>query len=563
MYLSVIAFKASCVENAIAQSSYLAPRYSKDFSATNYVNPNAPKGGYVRLNASENTFDTFNPFSVYGTPVAGWQRMFATLMSTPLDDPTSAYSYAAQSFEISGCTVTFNLRKNMKFSDGKTIKASDIVFSFTVLREKGKPFYRSLFKNIKSIRAPNAHTVVFTLDTTAQPLDVVTLGQIPLLAAHYWSTIDFSAPLLTVPVTSGPYCPKKFSANKFLKYTRVRDWWGENIPINRGKYNFNTIVYNYFATNTVALEAFKRHLIDWFVERRASSWVKEYNFDAVQKKEVVCAEVDTPFTHGLNALFINTRRHQLSDVRVRHALALMFDFNWINKHLLHAKYQRNRSIFMNTPYGIAYGKNCAKASDSHKALSHEERVKKAWKYMQQAGWSLKDGILVRQDTGERFTLDIILDRPSTVRLLTPYMNALKRLGIHATIRLLDSVSYQYRKTHFDYDMILSFQEPMLVPDKSLIASWGHQSVRIPGSSNLSAVSDEQIDFYIDQTLSAGTMKDVQENTCALDNRIDSGYYFIPMWHRNDIYIAYWNNIKHPDGVGMASIDTWWAEHNAL
>lgn len=551
---------------------YLFPRYSNTFQSVRYVNPEAPKGGYVRLQSASTTFDTFNPFSVHGVPISGWQRMFASLLASPLDDPTSAYSYAAQSFDIKGNSVIFHLRPDMHFSDGALITAQDIVFSYALLKDKGKPFYNTLFQGITSVVAQDVYTVIFTFNkVTPSPADIIIAGQIPILAAHYWSKVDFDAPLLDTPVTSGPYKVTKYSMNKFVKYMRVENWWGENLPINLGKYNFNKIIYQYFSDSNVALEAFKRHQFDWNIEWRVSAWEKEYNFPAVKKGRVHLSEVETPFIHGLNALFINTRREKFKNVYVRKALAIMFDFQWVNKRLLYGRYKRNTSIFMNTPYGIS--KKDDHDNDTNNFLPHnfsvchtqkgddiphDTRVQKALEYMKKANWVLKDGVLVDKDTGDIFTLDIILERPGTVRLLMPYIKSLKQLGIQASIRLLDSTNFHHHKTNFDYDLIVSFHDPILIPGQELLSLWGSRTAHNLGSPNLSGVSENVVDKAIGKIMSASSEEDLKKYTYALDQVIQWGHFFIPMWHRDTLYIAYWNNIRHPGGMGMASIDTWWA-----
>ena len=431
------------------------PKYGKNFKNFAYVNPAAPKGGVLKMAAS-GTFDTFNPFVIKGTPAAGISLIYDTLTVESADEPFSEYGLVARTIEMpkDRTWVAFTLNPKAKFSDGTPVTAEDVVFSFNVLREQGLPMFRYYYGNVATAEAQDGGRVLFTFkegDNRELPL---ILGQMPVLPAHFWKGKDFSATTLEIPVGSGPYRVKSFEQGRFVVYERNPDWWGADLAVSKGFYNFDEIRYDYYRDATVAVEALKAGAYDLRIENEAKKWLTAYT-DLGEKQGFAKKEFFHGLPSGMQGFVFNTRRPLFADVRVREAIALMFDFEWSNKNLFSGQYLRTKSYFDNSELA-AKGKpskdELALLNPFKDSLPPEvfttpfdlpktnasgflrPQMRRAFSLLEQAGWTVQNGVLKNAE-GQPFAFEILLDTASAgawERITLPYVKNLQKLGVKAT-----------------------------------------------------------------------------------------------------------------------------------
>lgn len=541
-----------------------------------YHDPSAIKGGSISLLAAHPSFSTFNPHLPHYIAAAGAERLYATLMVSPIDHPSFSYPYAAQSFEETPTTLTFSLRAHMNFSNGDPITCDDLIYSFLSLKTFGPPAFQFFYKNITA-KCLSPHQIQFT--TSAPPLrseEKFFLGKLPIFYRPKQGKDDFATPHLTPPPASGPYQVKKFVPNKFIIYQRRSNWWGEDIPSMKGKYNFDTITYHYYSNNEAAFEAFKKGLYDWRSENQALAWHKKYDFPAVQTGKVKKIEAPLPYNLGLNGIFFNIRRPLFKDRRVRQALTTLFDFETINTAMLFDAYKRNHTIYFSPHFSrtLTIESPEAQCLQQYKHLLPEDftiwvkestsapltrraRLIKAEKLLNEAGWHIKEGIRYHEDTRTPFTFKIVLTSPGTARLLLPYIEELKRLGIKVQLHVVDDAHFMHSLRNLDFDMIVRTLDPLILPGAEQYHYWGSQTANQEGTFNISGIQDPLIDHLIDQISQAHTQNELAAATKALDWLIHYHHLFIPMWHRTQTYIAYWDKFKIPPHPLSANlIDTW-------
>ena len=541
-----------------------------------YHDPSAVKGGHISLLAAHPSFSTFNPYLTHHIAAAGAERLYATLMVTPIDYSSFSYPYAAKSFEETPTSLTFSLRDHMSFSNGASITCADLVYSFSSLKTFGPPAFQFFYKNVTA-KCLSSHQIKFT--TSAALLrseEKFFLGKLPIFFKPKQGKDDFATPHLTPPPASGPYQVRNFVPNNFIVYQRRADWWGENIPSMKGKYNFETITYHYYSHNEAAFEAFKKGLYDWRSENQALAWHKKYDFPAVQTGKIQKIEAPLPYNLGLNGIFFNMRRPLFKDRRVRQALSTLFDFETINTTMLFDAYERNNTVYFSPHFSRALTLESSETQCLQKfkhllpedfeawvkestapSLTRRERLIKAEKLLSDAGWHVKEGTRYHHSTQTPLTFKILLTSAGTARLLLPYIEEVKRLGIKAQVHVVDEAHFmQALRTH-NFDMIVRTLDPLIIPGAEQQHYWGSQKANQEGTFNISGVQDPLIDRLIEQISQAQTQKELAAATKALDWIIHYHQLFIPMWHRTKTYIAYWDKFKMPTHPLSANlIDTW-------
>ena len=331
---------------------FFKPKYGKHFEHLSYANPLAPKGGQINLAAWRDSFDSFNPYVLRGNPAEGLELLHATLMTAPLDDPNVVYPYLAESIHIcpEHTHVIFALRKDATFHDGSKITSKDVVFSFQLLKQFGLPHFSLGLAGVEKATRVDRYRVKFTFKTPSKTLPFF-LAKLPVFSKEYYKSYAFQESSLVPPLGSGPYQIDSFRHGDFIRYRRVRKWWGRALPVNAGLYNFDTVTYHYFKNKDAVVEALARNVIDHHREWKISRWHNDYNFQAVQRGDVLKKSVKKPYPHGLNALFMNARKPHLKDRRIRKALNLLFNFEWLNHTVFMNHYVRNKSLFMDTGFG--------------------------------------------------------------------------------------------------------------------------------------------------------------------------------------------------------------------
>lgn len=559
------------------------PKYGPNFRHADYVNPNAPKGGTVRL-FSIGSFDTFNPFIIKGDPAAGIGYLYETLMSSPEDDILTEYGLIAETVELPAdlSYVIYNLRAEAKFSDGSPITADDVVFSFNILRDKGRPFYRFYYANVSKVEALEPRRVKFSFSGPPNRELPQIVGQIPVLSKAYWESRDFSKTTLEPPVGSGPYKIKSFEPGRYISYERRKDYWGANIPINVGRYNFDTIRYDFVRDQTVAIEAFKAGQYDFRLESSSKEWATSYDFpafrDGLVKKEAMRHERPS----GMQAFIFNTRREKFKNRAVRQALGYAFDFEWSNRQLFYGQYTRTTSFFENSDLaasGLPTTEELALLEPLRGKIPDEvftqafslpktdgsgnirKNLRTAVRLLRKAGWRVVNNQLINPADGKPMEIEFLLVSPAFERIVAPYIRNLKRLGVTGKIRTVDPAQYQNRVRDFDYDVIVSTFGQSSSPGNEQRNYWGSAAAKRPGSRNLIGITNPAIDSLVENIVAARDRKSLIIATRALDRVLKWNYFVVPQWHIREDRVAWWDKFGRPDtkpkyGVGFSS---WWVD----
>ena len=541
------------------------PKYTTTFPYFDYVNPTAPKGGTLRL-AVDGTFDSFNSFIPKGN--AASTGSVETLLVNSADEPFTAYGLVAKTMEwpADRSWVIFNLRPEARWHDGTPITADDVVWSFETLVEKGMPFYRYYYSAIDSAEALNTHRVRFNFKESGnQELPLIT-GQLPVLPKHYWASRDFSATTLDPPLGSGPYRIQKFEAGRYIVQERVTDYWGANLPVRRGMNNFDTIRTEFFRDATPIRLALKAGDIDFRLENQSKAWADDYNVAVVDKgllnKEMVPHRQPT----GMQAFVMNTRRTLFQDPRVRQALGYAFDFEWSNRTLFNGQYTRTTSYFSNSELassGLPEGSELALLEHYRGRIPDtvfnqafripvtdgsgrpRENLRKATALLKSAGWSVRDLKLINEATGVPFRFEVLLSSKAFERIVLPYTQNLKLLGIEAKIRLVDRTQYMERYRQKDFDMLVAVWGQSETPGNEQREYWGSDAADSVGSRNLAGIKDPVVDELIELLVKSDSREQLNVRTRALDRVLLWGHYVVPHWHIRADRVLYWDKFSRP------------------
>ena len=583
LVLGSIPARAQAPKPAHGIAMHGTPKYRPDFKHFDYVNPNAPKGGEMRLSALR-TFNSFNPYTLKGDPVAGINRVFESLMIGSEDEAFSEYGLLAESIQTpeDRSWVAFTLRKEARWHDGKPVTVEDVIWSLTTLRTKGQPFYRFYYRDVVKAEKTGPRSVKFTFkDTTNRELPLI-LGQLPVLPKHYWANRDFEKTLLEAPVGSGPYRIKSFEAGRSVTYERVKDYWGANLPVNKGKNNPDIIRYDYYRDATVALEAFKSGDYDFRLENTSRVWATGYDSPSFRRGLYKTEEIRHENSTGMQGFVFNTRKELFKDPRVRQALSFGFDFEWTNKNLFYSQYSRTSSFFSNSELassGLPTGKELeilnkykGRIPDDVFAKSFQPpttdgtgrlrpNLRQGRKLLQEAGWFIKDFKLVNAKTGKHFAFEILLISPAFERVVLPFKRNLKRLGIDVSVRTVDTAQYRKRTDDYDFDMLVSGWGQSLSPGNEQQSYWGSAAGKRTGSRNLTGINSPVIDEMIEAIIAAPDRGALVTATRALDRVLLWGHYVIPHWHIRIFRIAFWDKfgrakITPKYGLGL---DGWWVD----
>jgi len=555
------------------------PKYAATFPYFDYVNPTAPKGGTLRL-AVDGTFDSFNSFIPKGN--AASTGSVETLLVNSADEPFTAYGLVAKTMEwpADRSWVIFNLRPEARWHDGTPVTADDVVWSFETLVEKGMPFYRYYYSAIDSAEALNTHRVRFNFKESGnQELPLIT-GQLPVLPKHYWASRDFSATTLDPPLGSGPYRIQKFEAGRYIVQERVTDYWGANLPVRRGMNNFDIIRTEYFRDATPIRLALKAGDIDFRLENQSKAWADDYNVAVVDKgllnKEMVPHRQPT----GMQAFVMNTRRTLFQDPRVRQALGYAFDFEWSNRTLFNGQYTRTTSYFSNSELassGLPEGSELAllehyrgripdtvfnqafKIPVTDGSGRPRENLRKATALLKSAGWSVRDLKLINEATGVPFRFEVLLSSKAFERIVLPYTQNLKLLGIEAKIRLVDRTQYMERYRQKDFDMLVAVWGQSETPGNEQREYWGSDAADSVGSRNLAGIKDPVVDELIELLVKSDSREQLNVRTRALDRVLLWGHYVVPHWHIRADRVLYWDKFSRPATPVRSGVmrSRWW------
>ena len=570
-------------------------KYPPDFAHFDYVNPQAPKGGTfsqigptTAYNASFYTFDTLNGYILKGNAPQGLHLLFDTLMARAFDEPDALYGLAAESVEISddGNRLVFHLREGARFHDGTPLTAEDAAFSFMLLKEKGHPLIAQNVKEMTSAEAVDERTLAVTLTgKQTRDLPLFIAGTLPIFSKAFYTEQDFADASLTPPLGSGPYKVGDFRAGRFVSYARVADYWGQDLPVNRGQWNFDTVRFEYFRDRTAQFEAFKAGGYLFREEFTSKTWATEYEFPAVKDGRVKLLTLPDDTPSGAQGWFLNTRRPKFQDIRVREAIGLAFDFAWTNRNLFYDLYKRTESYFENSPMKAAGEPDAAELAllepwrgevpdavfgpavtppESDGSGQDRALLRRAAALLDEAGWKIADGAR-RNAAGEAFSIEFLDNDPMVERLVAPLAKNLRLLGIDARSRQIDSSQYQLRRDNYDFDVVMQRYSLSLTPGIEVRSYWSSDFAKVPGGRNLSGISSPAIDALIEQVIAAPTREAQIVAARALDRVLRAGHYWVPQWHKNVHNLAFWDKFAWPETkpkYDRGVLATWWAAEAA-
>lgn len=567
-------------------SMYGSPKLPPDFVSLPYANPDAPKGGRIVLGES-GSFDSMNPFILKGRAPAGLSALTVeTLMGRNYDEPFSLYGLLAKSIETGPNRewVQFILRENATFSDGSPVTIDDVIYSFELLGTKGHARYQGAWGKIASMEKVGERGVKITFNVVDRELPLI-LGLRPILKKAQWEGKAFDESSLEIPIGSGPYTVDKFEAGSFVSYKRNPNWWGKDLPFNRGLHNLDEVRYDYFADASVIFEAFKAGDLTSYREANPAKWASNYDFPAVAAGDVVKSEIAHQRPSGISGLVFNTRRPQFTDWRVREALIDAFNFEFINQTLNGGTEPRITSYYSNSELGMGTGPATGKvaallapfAADllpgtlegyvlpvADGTDANRANIRKAGDLLADAGWTIQDGKL-KDAQGTAFTIDVLLSQGSdeTQVIVNIYTEALKRLGITMTSTVVDSAQYTERTNVYDFDMAFYVRSLSLSPGNEQTLYWGAKGVTDPGTRNWMGMNVPAADAMIQTMLSSTDRTDFVAAVQALDRVLTAGRYVIPIWYARVSRIAHVKALHYSDNLPIYGDwigfqpDTWW------
>jgi len=558
-------------------------KYGPDFTHFDYANPGAPKGGLVRQ-GTIGTFDSFNGYIVKGNSAAGLGLIYEGLTSASADEAFTRYGVLAEEIYMpkDRSWVAFKLRKEARWHDGKPVTVDDVIWTYNTLLEKGTPFFRFYYGNVTEAVKVGEDTVRFNFAPGENQELPLIVAEMPVLPKHYWATRDFSKTTLEPPLGNGPYKIEAFEPGRSITYVRVKDWWGENLPVNKGFQNFDRIRIDYYRDTTIALEAFKAGEFDYRAENSSKAWATAYKIPNVEKGLIKKEEITHNRSSGMQAFVFNTRLDMFKNRKLRQALAYGFDFEWSNKNLFYGQYERTRSYFDNSELaatGLPSAEELAILEPYRGRIPDEvftqeynppkndgsgkvrRNLRTASKLLTEAGWVIKDGKRINEKTGQALEFEVLLVSPLFERIVLPFAKNLEKLGISVTVRTVDSSQYRRRLDIFDFEVIVGGFGQSLSPGNEQRSFWGSTAANQEGGRNTIGIQDPVIDELIEKVIAAPDRKGLITAVKALDRVLQWGHWLIPHWHATYDRIAYWDKFGRPKVTPLRGnqFSAWWVD----
>ena len=559
-------------------------KYKKNFKNFEYSNPDAPKRGKIKLSAI-GTFDNLNPYILKGVAAYQTSYLFETLMKSSFDEAFSQYGLLAEKVMLPDHRkwVRFKLRNFAKFSDGTKVTSDDVIFSFKILMSKGHPAWKNYYSQVEEVLKINELEVQFNFSgETNRELPLIIGYQLPIFSKKYWSNKQFDKTTLDPPVGSGPYLISDLQPGRNITLKRDPNYWGKNLNVNKGRYNFDEIHTDYYRDVTVALEAFKSGAYDFRLENSSKNWATAYNFNATKNGQVIVEEIPYARPSGMQGFAFNTRKPIFKNRNVRKALTYAFDFEWSNKNLFYNAYTRTKSFFDNSELSSqSYPskkelKILSKFKDKippeifneiyqpprtdDKENGLRKNLRTARRILKDEGWIIQNDILTNKITGEVFKFEILLRSPLFERIVLPLKRNFKKLGIEVSIRTVqDDSQYQKRLEEFDFDMVVTNFGSVISPGNEQKNWWSSEAADQPGTQNIIGVKNPVIDEIINKLISARDREELVLYTKVLDRILLFNYYLIPQFHIGHYRVAYWNKISRPEITSKYDLgfDFWW------
>ncbi|MBM3643195.1 MAG: ABC transporter substrate-binding protein [Alphaproteobacteria bacterium] len=560
------------------------PKYAADTRVPDYVNPDAPKGGAVKLGA-RGSFDSLHPFILRSVPAAGIGQLWEPLCWTSRDEASTEYGLIAETIEWpeDRSWVAFTLRPEARWHDGSPITVEDVIFSLDILKTKGSPNFAFYYQDIEKAEAAGPRKVRFVFRNTVNRELPLIAGELPILPSKWWASRDFEKVSLEAALASGPYRVDQVDPGRSIVYRRVADWWARDLWFNKGRNNFETIRYDYYRDSTVIFEAFKAGELDYRTENVARNWATAYDIPSVREGRLKRAEIAHELPTGMQCFAFNTRRDMFKDRRVREAIAAMFDFEWSNRNLFHGLYTRNVSYFGNSELassGLPSAEELKVLEPFRGKVPDEvftrefrppvtdgsgnvrEQARRALALLREAGYEVREGRAVDTKTGRRLGFEMLLNDSSFERVVLPFKQNLERIGVEMTVRTIDTAQFARRADDFDFDMMITGFGQSLSPGNEQRDFWGSKAATTRGSRNTVGIADEAIDRLVDLLISAPDRESLIVRTRALDRVLLWHHFVVPNWHNSRAFVAYWNRFGRPAKTARYSpvaFDTWWLD----
>jgi microcin C transport system substrate-binding protein len=567
------------------------PQYPAGFKHFDYVNPAAPKGGVVREIAF-GTFDNFNTVvaGVKGNIASGTELYTESLMTQALDEVSTAYGLLAEavSYPNDRSSVTYRLRANARWHDGKPVTPDDVIFSFDAFKENS-PQLGAYYRHVTKAEKSGEREITFTFDGPGNRELPQIVGELPVLPKHWWEGTDKSGrkrditqTTLEPPLGSGPYRLKEFAPGHTITYEKFADYWGKDLNVNVGTNNFERIRFEYYRDSTVALEAFKGDQVDWRIENSAKDWATAYDFPAVREKKVIKEEFPVRSSGIMQAFAFNIRRDKFKDARVRRAFNFAFDFEEMNRQIFYGQYKRIASYFAGTELassGLPEGmeleilqsvKDKVPADLFSKPYTNpvggnpqavRNNLRQALALLREAGYEIRNTKLVNAKSGEPMRVELLVQQPAFERVVLFYKPSLERVGITVSVRTIDSSQYENRLRQWDFDIIIASWGESLSPGNEQRGFWGSQAADIPGSRNLIGIKNPAVDALIEQVIYSKSRAELVAATKALDRVLLWNNYVVPQWNYSYARTARWDRFSHPEAMpkyGQSAFPTiWW------
>ena len=562
-------------------------KYPKNFQHFDYVNPDAPKGGQIKYGVA-GTFNNLNPFILKGISADGINMIFDSLMESAADEISSKYGLIAQSAHLTKDkkAIIFVLRQEARFHDGSKITADDVVFSFNKISQEGHPSYQILYQDVANATKINDYKVKFTFKNPNNRELPGIIASLPILSEKYYSNVDFNKTTLISPLGSGPYQVNNVDKGKSITYERVKDYWGKDLAVNKGRHNFNEIIYDYYLDANILVEAFKSGNFDFRQENISRKWFTAYDIDKVKDGQIIKKEIEHNLPTGMQAFILNLRKEKFQNKALRKALNYAFDFEWAKEKIFYGSYKRTNSFFVNTEFAshdLPQGSELKILTKLKENFPHDvpdelfkeiyqnprtdasgysrQNLLKAKEILEQSGYYIKNGKLIDPKTQKTVEIEFLIASKAFLMVIAPMKKNLAKIGIKSKIRLVDENQYKIRINEFDYDIIVSVFGQGLIPGNEQYAYW-HSSLKdIQGSRNISGVKNEAVDYLLHKIINAKTKTDLKSYTKALDRILLWNFYVIPQWYNNKYRILYKNKFNTPkiNPPYSIAIDSWWSK----
>lgn len=553
------------------------PKYGPKDTHLDYVNPDAPKGGTLKQ-AEIGTFDTLNPFSIKGKSAKGLTLVYDRLMGRVWDEPFTMYPLIAESYDMpeDRSAITFHIDPKARFHDGSPVTAEDVIFSFETLRDFGRPNMRRIYRLVTSVEKGGPRSVHFTFGDGYDRETALILSMMPVLSHAYWKGREFDSTTLETPLLNGPYRISSIEPGRRIIYERVPDYWAADLLPNAGQHNFDTIIYDYYRDDGVALEAFKAGDLNFRREYNIARWASAYDGPQRQNGDIILYAPGHERTDRTRAFVFNMRRAPFDDLKVRKALSLAFDYDWVEKTVYYGQYKRIMSYFPNsklsgngpveprtlallTPWKDSLAPDIFAASLPAEKGSLRARLRDADRLLKESGWGVENGKRVKD--GHPLTFEILIGAPEEEKIALSYKKSLERLGITLTVRLADAAGFQDRLNNYDFDMVSYFWQNTLSPGTEQLLYWSCEAADQPSRWNFSGICKKPLDHLAGAIAGAQTYEDLTAYAQAIDRILLTEHMAILLFYSGADYIASWKPLKHPANVPLYGVvpETWWMD----